>query len=204
MMASEKAYDLEQRLALLAAWMRPFPITTYSPGSLLSEVAIASWGPIPPNDAAANVAGGQNGAYRVRAHGYIGAPAAQSYFINLRLSASATGVGGAVLGTSTLLTTDSGGTIVSRAWTLDAWAYFASAGGAAVVHSGGRFDESAGNGGAPTQGALKASHPMGDSAALTVDSTTQLWMVFSIAMTNTSPLNACVAQAGSMERIGWW
>lgn len=203
-MASEKSYDLEQRLALLAAWMKPFPMTAYTPGTFLAEVAVASFGPIPANDAGANIGGGANGSYRLHAHGYIGAPASQVYFVNLRLSATPTGVAGPVLGTSTPQTTDSAGSIVSRPWTLDAWFDFASAGAAGVVHSGGRFDEATGNGGAPTQGALKQTHTLGDSAALTVDTTAALYAVFSIAMTNTSPSNNCVAQSGSMERIGWW
>jgi len=201
--AEEKAYAVEQRLNSLIAWTASFPLITYSPGTLTTEAVIASFGPIPANDAAAIAGGGQPGGYRVRVRGVAGAPNGQTITINAYVNGN-NGASGAQVASSGARVTQA--SFSARNWWLEFCFYLRTTGASGELDSAGTYADALTSVSNPAAPLLNTPVvPFGvTGAGVEADTTSQIYVPVTALFANSSGSNSIQANAGSMERIGRW
>lgn len=203
MATDDKAYAIEQRLNALINWGSSWPLITYSPASLTTEVPIASFGPIPAHDPEPNTAGGQPGAYRVRIRGVAGAPNGQTITINAYVNGD-NGADGAQVASSGPRVTAAAFT--ARNWWLEFCFYLMTTGSSGQLNCAGTYADDLTSVSSPGAPLLNTPIvPAGVSGTgVEVNTGTAIYVPITALFANTSSSNSIVATAGSMERIGRW
>lgn len=198
----DKAYATEQRLNALINWTASFPLVTYSPSVLTTEVPIASFGPIPAHDAEPNT-GGQPGGYRVRVRGLASAPNGQTITINAYVNGD-NGADGALVASSGARVTQN--SFVNRDWWLELCFYLTTTGSSGKLDVAGTYADALQSVSNPAAPLLNTPViPIGvTGASVEVNTGAAMYVTVTAVFQNSNAANGIQATAGSMERIGRW